>query len=289
MGTVSPTTYYRDKIIAFEKNKDFAAAYEVLAEALGLYPTNPFFLRTEVFVLLRLKKVKEARVKAEQRLEALKNDVFFLKTYLLILEKSNAAADIQRLLQIIPSWNIADEAFSEFLDGFTQRVFRQENPADVLKTRPALNSFNYYKDMFKGKAVEAAIQELENIRILPEYAQDEQMHLYLAGLYKQKKDYAKAVEVYVGLLKQKDNPFTRKMLGYAYYKMNDLPHALFYLKDIFFDEPNDHFLYRTLSGIYEKNRDYTGFERLIMEALAKKPQAKHLYGLLKKAKQWAQS
>lgn len=62
--------------------------------------------------------------------------------------------------------------------------------------------------------------------------------------------------------------------------------ALAYLKGIFLENPNDHYLYATITKIYESLSDYEGFERLVQEALTLKPGAKHLYGLLKKAQKW---
>jgi hypothetical protein len=56
---------YADRIIELERKRDYRGAHEVLKEALTIYPTQPFLLRTEVYLLLRLNKTKEARTKAE--------------------------------------------------------------------------------------------------------------------------------------------------------------------------------------------------------------------------------
>ena len=58
---------YSDRIIELERKRDYRGAYELLKEALTIYPTRPFLLRTEVYLLLRLNKTKEARAKAEGR------------------------------------------------------------------------------------------------------------------------------------------------------------------------------------------------------------------------------
>lgn len=302
-----PGNEYREKIINMERNRDYRGAYDALKEALTVYPAHSFFLKTEIFLLFKLKKITEARKKAEQRIDTLRTDTFFLKTYCMILEKDGAKDDLQRLLGNIISWDIRDEEFYIFLSSLVARVLGQESAADLLKAaignipesealKKMLNSqqadgnmgskYNYYKNKFTGKDIKASIEELENIKILPEYAQDYNLHLYLAGLYKKAKKYSKAAEIYKNLLQQKDNQFTRKMLGYVYYKMGDEDNALIYLKDTFLSDPHDHYLYRTISTIFEKRKDFEGFERLITEALTKNPDAKHLYGLLRKATKW---
>ncbi len=309
--TFSGHNPYRAEILALEKAKDYHGAYALLQEALRVYPTQTFLLRTEVFLLLKLSKIREARRKAEERMELLKNDPFFLRTYLLILEKDKAKQDMEILLERLPSWNIRDEDFYVFLANMTGRIFGREKVLDVLnnalshlpgsarlndlwnrwKEPEALpeNRLLYYREKFKGKKPEEAIRDIENIKALPDYARDYELHLYLAELYKKIKQYDKVVAVYQQLLGQNDNLFTRKMLGYAYYKARQMPSALIYLKEAFFQDPFDPFLYRTITKIFQENRDYEGYQRLINEVLTQKPSAKHLYGLLRKAQKWQNS
>jgi len=298
---------YSSKIIDLEKGRDYRAAYEVVQEALTVYPTNPFFLRTEVYILYRLKMMREAREKAEGRMGLLKNDPFFLKTYLSLLESQKAKEDMERLLEQIPSWGIRNEDFYSFLARLVSKNFGPERALETLKAAianlPESRSlkdlydrwctdgnlegrFKHYRERFKGRKTEEAIVEIESIRVLPDYAGDYELHLYLAELYKKAQRYNEASEVYLHLLKLKDHPFTRKMLGYVYYKAGEMEKALAYLKDVFLSDPNDHYLYSTIMKIYGSRPDYEGFERLVQQALGLKPDAKHLYGLLRRAKKW---
>ena len=299
---------YREKILALEKVKDYHGAYALLQDALRVYPTQAFLLRTEIFLLLKLRKIREARKKAEERMELLKLDPFFLRTYFVILEKDKAREDIERLLEGLASWHIRDEDFYVFVSDMAARIFGRAKALEVLnsalsllpgsvrlkdlwnqwKERDALpeNRLLNYKEKFKGKNVDEAIRDIENIAVLPNYAQDYALRLYLAELYKKAKQYDKAVAVYEQLLRQKDAPFTRKMLGYAYYKAGQMQPALSCFKEAFFDDPFDPFLYRTIGKIFQENQDYEGYQRLLNEALAQKPAAKHLYGLLRKAQKW---
>jgi len=124
---------YSSKIIDLEKGRDYRAAYEVVQEALTVYPTNPFFLRTEVYILYRLKMLSEAREKAEGRMGLLKNDPFFLKTYLSLLESQKAKEDMERLLEQIPSWGIRNEDFYIFLSRLVAKHFGSERALETLK------------------------------------------------------------------------------------------------------------------------------------------------------------
>jgi len=295
---------YRSKIIALIKEKNFQAAYDTVSEALTVYPSAPFFLTNEIFILFRLNMVKEARVRAEERFDVLKNDLFFLRTYLSILEKEKAAGDIERMIEgfIFPGRN-GDEKFYIFLSKLAGRVFSNERAQDILGKAAALfpesrefkqaaarqrtddlNRYKNYIEKFKGKKTADAIAEIEGIRELPKYSSDYELHLYLAELYKKTGKYGRAIETYEYLLKLRDNKFARKMLGYAYYKNGDYDDALVYLKDIFMESPGDHFLYSALYRMYESKADYEGFEKLMLEALSLNPGAGHLYGLIKRAR-----
>ena len=295
---------YRSRIIALIKEKNFQAAYNTVSEALTVYPSASFFLTNEIFILFRLNRVKEARDKAEEGFDVLKNDLFFLRTYLSILEKEKAAGDIERMIEgFIFPLRIGDEKFYIFLSKLAGRVFSNERAQDILgkaeslfpgsrelkqaaaqKQTDNLNRYKNYKEKFKGKKTAEAIAEIEGIRGLPGYSSDYELHLYLAELYKKTGKYDRAIEIYEYLLKLRDNKFARRMLGYAYYKNGDYEKAVIYLKDIFMESPGDHFLYSALYRIYESKADCEGFEKLMLEALSLNPGAGHLYGLIKRAR-----
>ncbi|MBI5183802.1 MAG: hypothetical protein HY999_05515 [Nitrospinae bacterium] len=299
---------YGKKIIELERDKDYKGAYEIVRESLTIYPTNLFLLRNEVYLLYRLKRIKEARERAEERMGLLKDDPFFLRTYLLILEKEKAKEDIEHMIEgDIFLMRINDKEFYIFLSKLVARVFNKEKGLEILKRAVSIfpdnnelkgildgwekeggsdGRYRYYKEQFKGKKVKDAIMEIENLKVLPNYANDYELHLYLAELYKKIKRYDKTIEVYKYLLTLKDDEFTRKMLGYAYYKIGDIEDALVYLKDIFLKDPYDHYLYSTILKIFEARFDLEGLERLILEAISITPDARHLYGVLKRAKKW---
>lgn len=298
---------YVDKIIGLERNKDYRGAYDALGEALTIFPTNPFFLRTEVYLLFRLGRTKEARSKAEGRLELLKNDTFFLRTYVMVLQREKAREDLERMIDAILSWEVGGEDFLVFLVTTAAKSLGSEKGRDVLrqalarfpqseplksialagdeKVSPA-GRFTHYRQKFAAMSPDQAASEIEAIMALPEYAADYELNLYLADLYKKLERHDRAVEIYTRLLAIKDHEFTRKMLGYAYYKMGDRDQAAIHLKAVFVKNPDDHFVARTIFKIFEDQADYEGLERLVGEALAARPEARHLYGLLKKAGRW---
>lgn len=302
---------YETRIIALIKNRNFNEAYDVVTEALTIYPVNTFFLKNEIFVLARLNRTKQARQRAEEKVDVLKNDAFFLKTYLSILEKEKALEDLDHLLEktVFPS-GLYNEVFCVFLCRLAGRVFSKQKAEDLLE-RCILrfpesgmlkdlreksggegtieNKYKDYKEKFKGRKTGDAIAEIEKIKTLPGYSEDFDLHVYLAELYKKAGEYEKAIEAYRHILSFKDNDFTRKMLGYAYYKMVDNDNALVYLKDAFFKDPRDHFLYSTIYKIFEAKADYEGFEKLINEVLGVNPWAKHLFGILRRAKKWGKT
>ncbi|MDI6725657.1 MAG: hypothetical protein QMD32_01745 [Smithellaceae bacterium] len=298
---------YADRIIGLERKKDYRGAYEELKEALTIYPTNLFLLRNEVYLLLRLGKTKEAKNKAEARVELLKQDSFFLRTYLMVLQREKTKEDLEKLIDAILSWGVGDEAFWVFLVDAATKSLGSEKGRGVLlqaQTRfPASESlkkltlagedkpggtggFTHYQQKFAALKPAEAASEIEAILVLPAYAEDFELQHYLADLYKKMERYGEAVAVYLRLLARRDHAFTRKMLGYTYYKMGDKTQALIHLKGVFVQNPDDHFVARTLFKLYEDKADYEGLEMLVREALAARPEAKHLYGLLKKAGRW---
>ncbi|MGD1076077.1 MAG: hypothetical protein ABR903_08395 [Thermodesulfovibrionales bacterium] len=297
---------YGQKILEYGKNKDYRAAYDVLGQARTLYPTNTFFLSYEIYLLYRLNRIKEARQKAEENLDDLKGDPYFLKNYLAILEKSNAKGDIEQIIDAnILYRDIKDEGLSIFAAKLAARLFSldkgmailsraQETMPHSIKIKSLLaewskggfpeSGFKRYSEKFSGAKAETAIAEIEGIRMLSGYRDDFALHHYLADLYKKADMTDKAIGIYRYLLSLRDDDFTRRMLGFAYKKAGDHDNAVACFKDILGKSPKDHYVYQALFKIFEAKRDYEGFERLIGEVLAANPEARHLYGILKKAK-----
>ena len=304
---MDPQKKYEYRIIDLVKRQRYEEALEIVYEALLTYPTHPFFRKNEIFLLYKLGKIKEARDLAEARIESFKNDLFFLQIYLLILEKEKRKDDILQLIEqhILPS-RIGNERFFTFLADLVERIFDRDKALEMLKKaqvliqedvkleelikryeeEPDKASLKYYKKKFAGRPANEIIKEIEQIRYLPAYQQDEGLHLYLAELYKDTRRYDMAIEIYRYLLGIKDRDFLRKMIGYAYYKEGDMENALTYLKDLFLKNPHDHYLYSTIYSIFKKLDDYEGLERLVKDILATHPDATHLYGLLKRARRW---
>jgi len=299
---------YKNKIIGLQRNKDYREAYEALKMALAIYPTNLFFLSSEVYLLYRLNRIKEARQRAEERIDVLKNEAFFLKIYLTILERLKAKEDIEDFIERnILSRKMGSEDLYVFVSQLILRVFGKERAIDVInrslmffqdsvKLKSLLvdlqkddgsgSRYKYYSERFKGRKLDDVIKEIEGIRALPNYANDYDLLTYLAGLYKKQGDYARAIGLYKHLLTLKDSEFTQKMLGYAYYKSGDYEGALTYLRDFFLKDPFDHFLYSAIYRIFREKRDSEGLHRLVNETLGINPSASHLYGLLSRTRKW---
>lgn len=293
---------YIDRIISLQKNRDYESAYGVLQDALNLYPSNKFLLASEVYLLLRLRKVKEARSKAEVRIVLLKDNPFFLRTYIEILAKDRDREEIINLSERLAIQSVRDEKLYAYLADTLKRIGERQRAIDLINSAlsympgnreltSCLDSLeedsqgkpiDYYRERFKDTPPEKAIKEIESILVLPEYKDDISLRLFIAELYKKVGDLNRAAQLYTDCLKIRDSTHTRKMLGFLYYRMGDVDNAFFYFKDPFLENPLDHALYKTLSKIIEKRRDTKEAEALINEALARHPEARHLYGLLKK-------
>ncbi len=296
---------YIQKIVTLQKSKNYKEAYELLKEAFGYYPTSQFLQCTEIFLLFRLGHVKEARRIAEQRFSTLKTNHFFIKTYIDCLVKDNAREDALRIIDSVLTWGIRDERFYITLSDTIHRIAGTDKAVAFLQTAlhympeshglreqiTRLNNqsndnrtFNYYRERFKGMPIERVIEEIENLLVLPDFSNDISIRLFLADAYKKAGNLHKAVEVYSEALQINDSPFIRKMLGYVYYKLKDWDKAFMYLRDPFIEEPQDNALYSTMSKILQNRGNKADAEALVTEALARHPEYKQLYGMLKKAR-----
>jgi tetratricopeptide (TPR) repeat protein len=303
------------RIIALERSRDYRGAYQLLREALARYPNHPFFLKNEVYLLMRLKRLGEAREKAEAVFHIFNRDPFFLRTYLGVLDAMNLDEEIERLLAAAADWDIRDEAFRRFARALRQkrtgrqreqmprfdgegRAVRNEAvkdgyaladraggaPATPAPENEPAPSRRFYRERFEGRPLEEAVAEIETIMALPDYDHDEDLHLCLAELYKKAGRYDRAAAVYEKVLRWGENGFVRKLLGFALYRAGDLRAAQGQMREAFLEDPNDHFLTSTLRKLYRERGDPQGWEDLLAEALARHPEAVRLHGLLKKAR-----
>jgi len=250
---------YETRIISLIKNRNFNEAYDVIVEALRIYPASTFFIKNEIFILARLNRIKQARQRAEEKVDVLKNDTFFLRTYLSILEKERAVEDIEHLLEksVLPS-GLYNEDFCVFLCRLAGRVFSKQKAEEILEhcilrfpessmlkdlrersgaEGVSEKDYKTYREKFKNRKTSDAIAEIEKIKSLPGYSEDFDLHIYLAELYKKAGEYKKAIDVYQHILAFKDNDFTRRMLGYAYYKTGDNDNAIVYLNECIIEKP----------------------------------------------------
>ncbi len=295
---------YIERIISFQKVKDYDSAYNLLQDALTIYPSNKFFQSSEIFLLSKLKRLREAREKAEARLSIFRSDPFFLKTYIEILIKQKdrkALFDVAERLKVTP---LKDERLYRFLADalikFNERDMALELIQSGISSMPdkmelllyleRLNGglheagIEYYRERYRDMPPERVISEIENILILPDYERNVSIRLFLAELYKKNGDLEKASEVYSQCLKIKDSLYIRKMLGFVCYRMGDLDKALFYLRDAFLHDPEDNAVYNTIYRILEQKEDISLAESLVNEALTKHPNTGKIYGLLKRLK-----
>lgn len=296
---------YVQKIITLQRKREYESAYSLLLEGLSLYPTNTFMQSSEIYILYKLNRRKDARKKAEARMGLLKNNPFFLRTYIEILLKDRATEEALRLIEKILSSDIRDEFLYLFMADAAARIVDKKRAREIihagllmmpdsvkLKERcdqlnqeeSGKSTLDYYRERFRGKDPDEIISEIEAIMVIPEYSKDISLRLVLAEAYKKKGDLSKAIETYHDILKEKDTPFVRKMLGYASYKMEDYDNAILFLREIFISHPEDHVLFATVSKILERKGDLKLAESIISEALSSHPGAKRLYGILKRLK-----
>jgi predicted Zn-dependent protease len=296
---------YIQNILALQRSKNYRGAYELLKEALKYYPTNHFLQGSEVFLLFRLGQVKEARRLAEERLSALKTNPFFVKTYIDCLVKDKAQEDALRVIDSVFTWGIRDEKLFGSIADILMRIADTDRAVAFLQLALMLmpqsqalkehlsrlnnqslkdKTVGYYRERFKDIPLQRVIEEVENLLVLPDFMEDLSLRLYLAEVYKKKGDLHKAAETYTEALKIKDTPFVRKMLGYVYYRLKDWDKAFIYLRDHFIEEPQDNALYTTMAKILQNRNNQSDAEALVAEALARHPEYKQLYGLLKKTR-----
>lgn len=295
---------YIERIISLQKKKDYSSAYNILQEALYYHPLNGFLQTSEIYLLMKLGRLKEARQKAEERISMLKDNPFFLRTYVEILSKERDRKELLNLTERLCLTPVRDERLYTYLAGILIRIGEKERAIELLNSASAympesreislylkklkegcqVGGINYYRDRYKDVTPESAITEIENILILPDYKNDIPIRLFLAELYKKTGNMKKASEVYSECLKIKDSLHVRKMLGFVYYKIGDMDKAFIYLRDAFLEDPSDHAIYNTIAKILQKTGNIKEAEALISETLSRHPEAKQVYGLLRRLK-----
>ena len=297
---------YRQKVFSLSKECRFPEAYELVKEALTIYPSNPFLLNSEIYVIYRMGNVKEARQKAEEQFQTLKNNQSFLRTYLSILDKSGDHEDILRLIDSgVLSQDFQGKAKPDFFIHAARIVSRAgftDRGLEILRKAPQLEEIekeiekfgshmtrsgklrNPYVEHYRGKRAAVVIKEIEGIRMLAAYKDDFPLHHYLAEKYKKTGQLDKAAEVYRYLLTIRDDTFTRNRLGYVCKDMGLLDEAVIYFKEGLMKEPFQTHLHTALADIFVKRNDPEGFERVVTDILAVHPNAGHLYGIIKKVK-----
>ncbi len=287
---------YISKLISLQKNNNLEEALKLLNEAFAIYPTNNFLKKYEIFLLNKIDKIDEAYTKANNLLGEFKNDEFFNQTYILILEKRKNREEIKDFIQsIILDLPDFSDKFYYFLKSVIERNFSTNESKKLINKLPIKiksnsnkknRNYKIYKEKFEKLPLSDAINEIENLMILPSYKDDYDLNLLLAGFYRKSNRFEDALKIYKNLMTIKESFFLYKMLGYTYYRLKDFENALKYLQEVLFKEPEDNILIQTVFKIYEAKKDYSGFKKLIEEILAKKPNAKKLYGYLKKAEKW---
>lgn len=295
---------YIDRIISLQKKRDYALAYNILQEALSYYPSNRFLQTSEIYLLLKLGRSKEARQKAEARLTILKDNPFFLRTYVEILSKEKDTEELLNLTERLCLTPVRDERLYTYLAGILIRTGEKQRAIELLNSASAYipegrelilyleklkegaqdGGINYYRERYRDVPPEKAISDIENILILPDYKEDISLRLFLAELYKKIGDFERVIEVYSECLKIKDSLHVRKMLGFVYYKAGDLDKAFLYLKDAFIEKPSDHAVYNTIARIIQKTGMVKEAEALVNETLSRHPGARQVYGLLRRLK-----
>lgn len=295
---------YITEILSLQKKRDYASAYNILQDALSSYPSNEFLQTSEIFLLLKLKRIGEARQKASSRLQKLKTNPFFLRTYIEILFKEKDKEEILRISDWLKSFFLKDEDLYIYLSRILIKIGQSQRAKELLNTALSfmpessslkeflegldkssiMEGLDYYRKRYEGISPEEAIQEIENILILPDLRGDIPIRLFLAELYKKIKDLKRAEEVYRDCIKIEDSPYIRKMLGFIYYRMSDLDRAFLYLRDSLLEDPNDYAVYNCIAKIISKRADPEEVEVLVKTGLSRHPGARHLYGLLRKVR-----
>jgi predicted Zn-dependent protease len=285
------------QIIQKQKQRQWDAALESIYEARDLFPNEPFFIKSEVYVLERTGRLKEAVSLAERHFHRLQKDSFFLKTYIRLLRKLNQREDLVNLIDtLLEDSTKRDRQFLEFLyetiistgQKDLLEKFQRLHP-DISANTSKTQTYAMIKSHYKGMPPEEAIQEIEALRLLPEYRDDYNLNLFLADLYRRTGKLNEAVTLYESLLAERQDLYVRKMLGFTLIKTNQSERAISYLRDAFLEDPSDHFVYQSLLSLYKKTSRLREAEETLLDALSRHSDKKHLHGLLKKVKRWQQN
>ncbi len=286
----------KKEIIQKQKQRQWDAALECIQEARDLFPDEPFFIKSEVYVLERMGRLNEAVSLAERHFRALQKDTFFLRTYIRLLRRLNHREDLINLIDTILENSITIKRDREFLEFLYEGIistgqrgllekFQRLYP-DISEATSKTRTYAMIKNHYRGIPPEEAIQEIEALRLLPEFRDDYNLNLFLADLYRRTGRLKEAATLYEDLLTLRQDLYVRKMLGFTLIKTDHPERAIPYLRDAFLDEPSDHFVYQSLLSLYKKTSRLKEAEETILEALSRHPEMKHLHGLLKKVKKW---
>jgi tetratricopeptide (TPR) repeat protein len=252
----------RNQIIDSQRQQRHREALMLTQEALQDFPADPFLLTSEVHLLLRTGQVAEARQKAELHWDRLKDNAFFIKTYVIILKKQKDFSGIRDL------------------------VTREVLPPEYGENPPEGTPCQKYATQFQNHPPLEAIAEIETLRELADYRSDADLLFYLAECYIKTQQYPKAIELYEQLLAARDSMYIRKKLGWVCYKANLWDPAIRYWEEVLIQEPQDYALRTAMFKMLSSQKDTATVERLVQKGLAANPQAKYLYAWKKKAQEW---
>lgn len=287
------------------QQKQYQQALDLVNELMQLQPTNLFLVKNEIYLLSKLEQKKAAKQKSEEFFDALKEDPFFLLTYLLILEKEKQFDDIKDIIaKYIFAPGVIDEFLLQNVCRLAQRRFTQQESNDIIAQAQALlpgsqkivestghqNHYQQYKKQFVGKTPSQVLAEIGNLMIMPEYENDTDLLLLKAENHKQINQFDHAIESYKKVLTiDPEHDFAVRMLGYTLYKKKAWREALPYLANALQHHCHDHYLQTTIGYCCKNLDDFDALVKIVNESLAIHPEAKHLYGMLQKAKKWQKS
>jgi tetratricopeptide (TPR) repeat protein len=216
---------------------------------------NSYLLGRLIQTLLHLNRLSEARYYTQLALETKPNDPFFLKFLAQIYKKEK-------------KWERALEIYQKVIE---------LNPKDDF----------CYKEYLQLKArdwePEKVEGELKAILKVSDKKQNPYLHALRAQNLKGMGQWEKAIAEYQKALEltPEDN-FLLKQLGFCYSHQEKYAEAADILKKPFIDNPYDIYTRSALIAAYRKSKNEEGLIATLKEALTKHPEAKGLYGIIKK-------
>ncbi|MBU0702040.1 tetratricopeptide repeat protein [bacterium] len=272
------------------KMNNYENSLIMIERACNIKKQGEFVLKLKADVLMRLGRVDEAEnILVEMLSRGFNLDVIKRLIKCLIEQKrfGDALNQINRALQVVEYDRDMEITHGEVL----VKLDKFDDASDCFKRIISHNpsdEFAYLRLIMiklEHKSHEEVVEELRGILKIPSRSANAYLHDLLARAYKETKRYEDALREYQESLRLKpDNLFTRKQLGFCYARMKDYDGVINTLSCCLLNDPDDIYVRNSLFSAYRQTKRLKDMEELIAELIAKYPDNKKLFGIMRKLK-----